>query len=90
MIKGIGTSGGSISGHELIERVTGMEEAEFVDTLQGLIMMGYVLADKQSFHSLDDVKVANFHVNSGYSKALRDSVDPHHKTERKSRRVRRE
>jgi hypothetical protein len=90
MVKAIGVGGGTLSGDELVDRVVGMESAEFIDTLQGLIMMGYVVSDRQSFHSLDDVKSANFHVNSGYAKALREAVDPRFKPEKKSRRVRRE
>jgi hypothetical protein len=90
MVKAIGVGGGTMSGDELVERVVGMESAEFIDTLQGLIMMGYVNSDRQSFHSLDDVKSAHFHVNSGYAKALREAVDPRFKPEKKSRRVRRE
>ena len=90
MLKAIGIGGSNISGEVLIERVTGMEEAEFIDTLQGLMMMGYVLADKQAFHDLEDVKKAEFHVNSGYSKALREAIDPRFRPEKRSRRVRRE
>lgn len=90
MIKGIGIGGSSISGESLIERVSSVEEAEFLDTLKGLIMMGYVIADKQSLHNLDDVKRTEFHVNSGYSKALKEATDPRFRQEKKSRRVRRE
>src|SRR5438093_2119586 len=87
MLKAIGVGGSTISGDQLVDRVTGVEQAEFLDTLDGLMTMGYVIADKQSFHSLDDVKIANFHVNSGYSKALRESIDPRFRPEKKSMRV---
>ncbi len=90
MLKAIGLGGGAVSGEQVVERVTGVALAEFLDTLDGLMMMGYVLADKQSFHTFDDVKVATFHVNSGYSKALKEAIDPRSKPEKKSRRVRRE
>ncbi|MEA3189268.1 MAG: hypothetical protein QOD99_3098 [Chthoniobacter sp.] len=90
MIKAIGTGGSTVSGETLIERVTGVEEAEFLETLHSLIMMGYVIADKQSMHCYDDVKRAEFHVNSGYSRALREATDPRFRPEKKSRRVRRE
>ena len=90
MIKALGTGGSAVPGETLIERVSGVEEAEFLDTLQGLIMMGYVISDKQSLHCYDDVKRAEFHVNSGYSKALREATDPRFRPEKKSRRVRRE
>lgn len=90
MLKAIGLGGSSISGEQLLDRVSGFDEADFIDTLQGLMMMGYVIADKQAFHGFDDVKKAEFHVNSGYSKALRDSIDPRAVAKPRSRRVRRE
>ncbi len=90
MIKALGTSGSNVDGETLIERVSGVEEAEFIDTLQGLITMGYVLTDKNSLHSYEDVKHGTFHVNSGYAKALREAVDPRFRPQTKSRRVRRE
>ncbi|SRR5581483_6243418 len=90
MIKAIGIGGSNISGEALLERVNGMEEAEFLDTLKGLITMGYVMSDKQSMHNFEDVKRAEFHVNSGYAKALKEAVDPRFRPQKKSRRVRRE
>lgn len=90
VLKAIGIGGSNISGEQLIERVMGLEEAELIDTLQGLIMMGYVISDKQAFHDLEGVKKADFHVNSGYSKALREAIDPRFRPQPRSRRVRRE
>jgi hypothetical protein len=93
ILKAIGVGGSNISGKMLLERVTGMDEAEFVSTLRGLMMMGYVLADKQSFHTFDDVEHAEFHVNSGYARDLKEAIDPRlrrEKAERKNRRVRRQ
>jgi hypothetical protein len=89
VLKAIGVGGGVIDGDTLIERAVPMEEAELMDTLKGLIMLGYVICDKNSLHKLDDVKSANFNVNSGYSKALREAMDPKPQPKR-SRRVRRE
>jgi hypothetical protein len=51
--------------------------------------MGYVLADKQSFHNFDDVEHAEFHVNSGYAKDLKEALDPRLRRERKERKNRR-
>ena len=90
MLKAIGIGGSNVSGDVLIERITDMDEADFIDTLQGLMMMGYVLADKQAFHDFEDVKRAEFHVNSGYSKDLREAIDPRFRPQPRSRRVRRE
>lgn len=90
VLKAVGFGGTSISGESLIERIKGLEEAELLDTLHGLIMLGYLVSDKQSLHDLDDVKTANFNVNSGYSKELREALDPKLRPQKRSRRVRRE
>jgi hypothetical protein len=92
MLKAIGIGGASISGQHLVATVNGMEEAEFVSVLKGLLMMGYILADKQSFHDLKDVEHAEFRVNAGYARDLKEALDPRLKQERKdqkNRRVRR-
>jgi surfactin synthase thioesterase subunit len=89
IIKAIGLSGNNIPGKQVLERASGMDEAEFVATLRGLLMMGYVLADKQSFHNFDDVEHAEFHVNSGYARDLKEAIDPRLRRERKEKRNRR-
>ena len=89
IIKAIGLGGSSASGKQVIERAGGMEEAEFVSALRGLLMMGYILADKQSFHNFDDVEHAEFHVNSGYARELKEALDPRLRRERKDQRNRR-
>jgi hypothetical protein len=92
ILKAIGLGGSNLGGKLLLERCPGMAEAEFVSTLRGLMMMGYLLADKQSFHNFDDVEHAEFHVNSGYAKDLKEAMDPRLRAElrqRKNRRTRR-
>lgn len=90
LVKALGIGGSAIDGETLIERMTNVEEAEFLDTLQGLITMGYIITDRQSLHDFSDVRRAQFHVNSGYSKALKEAVDTRLRPVKKSRRVRRE
>lgn len=90
VLKAIGFGGSSISGETLVERVKGLEEAELLDTLHGLIMLGYLMADKIAMHTLEDIENTNFHVNSGYSKDLREAIDPRLRPQKRSRRVRRE
>ncbi len=93
ILKAIGIGGAVISGKHLLDCVSGMEEAEFISTLKGLLMTGYVLADKQSFHDFKDIEVAEFRVNAGYARDLKEALDPRLKRERKEqrgRRVRRE
>ncbi|HWB61326.1 MAG TPA: hypothetical protein VG733_17725 [Chthoniobacteraceae bacterium] len=91
VLKAIGLGGTSVSGDTLIERIPGLEEAEIMDTLRGLITLGYLMSDKRSLYDLKDVAIANFHVNSGYARELKEALDPRLRQKpRKSRRVRRE
>jgi hypothetical protein len=89
ILKAIGIGGGEISGEQLVARVPHLDYAELVDTLKGMIAMGYVVSDKQSFRNSDELDMARLHVNSGYSRELKEAMDPRPEKP-KSRRVRRE
>ena len=89
VVKALGIGGSEIDGETLIERCQDLEIAELIDTLHGLIMMGYVDSDVSSFYSAKEMAEINFRVNSGYSKDLKDALDPQ-PTAKKSKRVRRE
>jgi hypothetical protein len=89
VIKAIGLSGSEVSGEELMKRCPELVPAELMDTLKSLIMLGYVVSDSNSFHSVDELQRNTFHVNSGYSKELREALNPT-QTRPKSKRVRRE
>jgi hypothetical protein len=89
IIKALGLSGTEIRGDDLIARVSELGDAELIDTVKGLISMGYVSSDKSSFYDAEDMKNVLFQVNSGYSKELREAMDPTPE-QRKSRRMRRE
>ena len=89
ILKAIGTGGGEISGETLMERCSDLEEAELIDAVKSLIAMGFVESDKSSFYSKEELGKANFHVNSGYAKDIREALDPTPEKP-KSRRVRRE
>lgn len=90
VIKALGVGSGEMNGEDLMARLGGeLVPAELIDTLKGLMMMGYVEADKNAFYREDDLRTIHFRVNSGYSKDLREALSPQpHKP--KSRRVRRE
>jgi hypothetical protein len=88
ILKALGLGGSEVEGEVLLERLPQLEPAELIDTLKGLIMLGYVSADKSSFNSLEEMKKLHFRVNSGYSKDLKEALDP--KPQTKSKRVRRE
>ncbi len=89
VIKAIGLSGSDVSGDELMKRCPELEAAELIDTLKGLIQIGYVEADPASFYNLEEMKRVTFHVNSGYAKDLRESLNPQ-QAKPKTKRVRRE
>ena len=86
---GIGSSS-EVSGEDLMTKVSAdFIPAELIDTLKDLIMVGYVEADKSAFYNVDEFKAVNFRVNPGYSKDLREAINPQRQAP-KSRRVRRE
>jgi hypothetical protein len=89
LLKTLGLSGAPIPGKFLVDRMSEMETGEFIDTLAGLVSMGYVLSSKVNVRTLDDVEHAFFRVNPSYSQALRDSIHPSRNRETPQRRRRR-
>ena len=91
VIKALGVGSGEMNGEDLMTRLGGdLVPAELIDTLKGLMTMGYVEADKSAFYNTEDLKVVHFRVNSGYSKDLREALNPQAQKPKKSKRVRRE
>jgi hypothetical protein len=82
LLKKIGLSGAQVFGKMLIDRAEGMEPAEFLDTLVGLIDQGFVLSNKVNIRLIEDVERAFFRVNAAYAKDLRDAVNPGRKRDR--------
>lgn len=89
LLKALGLSGTEVSGEDLLKRCQDLEPAELIDTLKGLIAIGYVECDGGSMHDLEAFKRYNFNVNSGYAKDLREALNPQ-QAQPKSKRVRRE
>jgi len=89
LLKTMGLSGAPIYGKQLVEHIGDMEPAEFVDELNGLIMLGYVLSDKVNIRSVEDVEKATFRVNASYARDLRDAIQPGRRREQERRRRRR-
>jgi hypothetical protein len=89
VLKALGLGSSETSGADLIKRVQDLEPPELIDTLKGLIAQGFVDADKSGFYSLEDMEPILFMVNSGYTKDLKDALNPKPEAP-KSRRVRRE
>ena len=89
VVKALGVGGGEIDGETLIARCENLDIAELIDTLHGLMMQGFVDADSSSFYNKKEMAEINFRVNSGYSKDLKEALDPQAGA-KKSKRVRRE
>ena len=88
IVKTIGLGGTSISGAQLLERID-MEEAELIDALEGLIVLGYVQANRIGIRTIDAVRGARFRVSQAHARELRDAVYPSRRKEDKGRRRRR-
>ena len=90
LLKAMGLSGTPVYGKLLVERIGEMEEAEFLDELTGLISLGYILCDKVTIRTMEDVERAVFRVNASYARDLHDALHPGRRREERSRRRRRE
>ena len=89
IIKAIGIGGGDVDGEALLQRCKGIDMNEMIETIKGLIDLGYVDADASSLYGKEDLKEASFRVNPGWAKDLKDALDPPDEP-KKSKRVRRE
>ena len=89
VIKGLGMMGSDLDGGTLFERCKGLDEMDFLDTLKGLIDVGYVDSDSSVFYSIGEIQNMKFRINPPYLKAIREAIDPEDEP-RKSKRVRRD
>jgi hypothetical protein len=89
LLKTLGLSGASMPGSTLLERMAELEAGELIDTLDGLLTMGYVLANRLNIRTVEDVGRAMFRVNQSYAKELREALHPSHRESHEQRRRRR-
>jgi hypothetical protein len=89
LLKTMGLSGGPVYGKLLAEKIGEMETAEFLDELNGLIELGYVLSDRVNLHTMEDVERSVFRVNASYAHDLRDAIHPSRRREQERPRRRR-
>ena len=82
ILKKLGLSGTPLLGKLLIDRMGEMETGEFLDSLIGLIDLGYVLCNKVNIRLMEDVEKASFRTNPAFSKDLQDAVNPSRRRER--------
>ncbi len=76
VLKAMGLSGSSILGKMLIERAGEMEPAEFLDTLVGLLDLGYVVSNRVNVRNLAEVEIALFRVSPTHARDLKEAVVP--------------
>jgi hypothetical protein len=89
VIKGIGLMGSEVDGATLFKNCKGMDGRDFLDTLKGLMDVGFVDSDAYSFHSVEEIEDYRFRINPGYMKEIREALDPSPEPS-KSKRVRRD
>ena len=78
-----------MGGKFLLDRIEEVEAGEFIDTLDGLLAMGYLLATKVNIKTLEDVERTSFRVNPSYVHDLKDALDPSRRREATKQRRRR-
>jgi hypothetical protein len=89
ILKAIGLTNTAMGGKFLVDRIEEVEAGEFIDTLRGLMAMGYLLSTKVSIRTLQDVERASFRVNPSYAHDLKDALDPYRRREQEKHRRRR-
>lgn len=89
LLKTLGLSGTAMPGKRLKDAIGEMETAEFLDELNGLIMLGYVISSKVNISNMEDVERSFFRVNASYSRDLRDAISPGRRRDDQTRRRRR-
>jgi len=70
LLKTMRPSGTLIYGKLRVEHVGEMEEAEFLDELNGLISLSYVLSAKVNVRTMEGVERAVFRVDTSYARAI--------------------
>jgi len=86
IIRALGFSGAPMPGRDLKGRIERMSDNDLADTLKTMIALGYISATPDLDRAEDLEKVA-FSVNSGYAKALKETIEP---TQEPTKRVRRQ
>ena len=90
ILKALGLSSAATFGQQLLERVGEIEPEELIDDLHGLVMLGYVLADRASIRTVEEIERAMFHVNANYLRDLKEALNPGRREPERRRRRRRE
>lgn len=90
LLKTLGLSGAQVYGKQLLERSEDMLPAEFLETLDSLLSLGYVISNRVNVRTIQDVERAFFRINPAYQRDLRDALNPSRAREREQRGARRQ
>lgn len=85
IIRALGFAGTPMTGNELKGRVGRMRAEDLTGCLQTLIGLGYVTATPD-LDEAEDMESISFAVNTGYAKALKETIDPPKEPTRRVRR----
>ncbi len=85
VLKLFGTSGAPIFGRLLLDKIDDAENTEFVETLNDLIAMNYVIANRVGLPSVEDVEKSFFRGNPTHSRDVRGAMNPGKKREEQRR-----
>src|SRR5438270_9960477 len=88
ILKALGLGGTPVVGKMLLGRVEEMAPAEFIDSLDGLISLGYVLSNRVNLRTVEDVEGTLLRVNQAYARDLKEAMYPG-RTRERTRRERR-
>jgi len=86
IIRALGFSGTPVAGRDLKGSVGSMSESDLIESLKTLMALGYVTSSADLDREEDFDKM-DFAVNSGYSKALREAIDPQPQPTKRQRRI---
>lgn len=87
IVKAIGFGGTQLYGKLLLDRMgDDIIEAELLDTIGGLMSMGYLLSNKVNVRTMDEVQRAFFRINPVYARDLKDAMNPSRGRERQRER----
>ena len=89
-MKALGLSGAPVHGKMLIQRSGEMESVEFMDLLDGLLTMNYVVSSKVNVQSIEEAERSFFRVNPTLARELSEAMRPgQRREEERGRRQRR-
>jgi len=76
VLKSIGTSGASVSGKVLVDKLANSEQVQYLETLNDLIAMDYVVANRANIRSVEEMEKSFFRVSPAHAHDLRQAMNP--------------